>query len=140
MECGEIIKQYLLSLLTVFRKKIRGEKYTLPQILILATIPDKGMDMTSLSEKIGVDNSTATRLIDGMVRLNLVIKRKSHLDKRITIVLLTEKGEQTSEEIENKLDIIGEEIFNQIPMEHQDDIKEALLSFHWTLLKYNNSV
>ncbi|MDP7555879.1 MAG: MarR family transcriptional regulator, partial [Nitrospinota bacterium] len=137
---GELIKQYLLSLLTVFRKKIRGKKYTLPQILILATIPDKGMDMTSLSEKIGVDNSTATRLIDGMVRLNLVIKRKSHLDKRITIVLLTEKGEQTSEEIENKLDIIGEEIFNQIPMEHQDDIKEALLSFHWTLLKYNNSV
>ena len=140
MECGELIKQYLLSLLTVFRKKIRGKKYTLPQILILATIPDKGKDMTSLSEKIGVDNSTATRLIDGMVRLNLVIKRKSHLDKRITIVLLTEKGEQTSEEIENKLDIIGEEIFNQIPMEHQDDIKEALLSFHWTLLKYNNSV
>jgi len=140
MECGELIKQYLLSLLTVFRKKIRGKKYTLPQILILATIPDKGMDMTSLSEKIGVDNSTATRLIDGMVRLNLVIKRKSHLDKRITIVLLTEKGEKTSEEIENKLDIIGEEIFNQIPMEHQDDIKEALLSFHWTLLKYNNSV
>tara|TARA_B100001105_G_C22316996_1_gene410757 strand:+ start:610 stop:1032 length:423 start_codon:yes stop_codon:yes gene_type:complete len=140
MECGELIKQYLLSLLTVFRKKIRGKKYTLPQILILATIPDKGMDMTSLSEKIGVDNSTATRLIDGMVRLNLIIKRKSHLDKRITIVLLTEKGEQTSEEIENKLDIIGEEIFNQIPMEHQDDIKEALLSFHWTLLKYNNSV
>ena len=140
MECGELIKQYLLSLLTVFRKKIRGKKYTLPQILILSTIPDKGMDMTSLSEKIGVDNSTATRLIDGMVRLNLVIKRKSHLDKRITIVLLTEKGEQTSEEIENKLDIIGEEIFNQIPMEHQDDIKDALLSFHWTLLKYNNSV
>ena len=140
MECGELIKQYLLSLLTVFRKKIRGKKYTLPQTLILATIPDKGMDMTSLSEKIGVDNSTATRLIDGMVRLHLVIKRKSHLDKRITIVLLTEKGEQTSEEIENKLDIIGEEIFNQIPMEHQDDIKEALLSFHWTLLKYNNSV
>ena len=140
MECGELIKQYLLSLLTVFRKKIRGKKYTLPQILILTTIPDKGMDMTSLSEKIGVDNSTATRLIDGMVRLNLIIKRKSHLDKRITIVLLTEKGEQTSEEIENKLDIIGEEIFNQIPMEHRDDIKEALLSFHWTLLKYNNSV
>ena len=31
MECGEIIKQYLLSLLTVFRKKIRGQKYTLSQ-------------------------------------------------------------------------------------------------------------
>jgi len=25
-------------------------------------------------------------------------------------------------------------------LEHQDDIKEALLSFHWALLKYNNSV
>ena len=140
MECGELIKQYLLSLLTVFRKKIRGEKYTLQQILILATIPDKGMDMTSLAEKIGVDNSTVTRLIDGMVRQNLVEKKKNYLDKRITIVSLTEKGDQTSEEIENKLDIIGEEIFNQISMEHQNDIKESLLSFHWALLKYNNKV
>ena len=140
MECGELIKQYLLSLLTVFRKKIRGGKYTLPQILILATIPDKGMDMTSLAEKIGVDNSTVTRLVDGMVRLDLVEKKKSYLDKRITIVSLTEKGDQTSEEIENKLDIIGEEIFNQISIEHQNDIKESLLSFHWALLKYNNKV
>ncbi len=140
MECGELIKQYLLSLLRVFRKKVKGEKYTLPQILILSSIPDNGMDMTSLSEKIGVDNSTATRLIDRMVRLDLVRKRKSHSDRRITIILLTEKGELASEEIENKLDKIGEEIFSQIPMEQQDDIKEALLSFHWTLLKYNNSV
>ena len=140
MECGELIKQYLLSLLTVFRKKIRGKKYTLPQILILSAIPDKGMDMTSLAEKIGVDNSTATRIIDGMGRLDLVRKRKSHSDRRITIVSLTEKGEHASEEIEKKLDKIGEEIFARIPMEQQDDIKEALLSFHWTLLKYNNSV
>ena len=140
MECGELIKQYLLSLLTVFRKKIRGKRYTLPQILILSAIPDKGMDMTSLAEKIGVDNSTATRIIDGMGRLDLVRKRKSHSDRRITIVSLTEKGEHASEEIEKKLDKIGEEIFARIPMEQQDDIKEALLSFHWTLLKYNNSV
>ena len=140
MECGELIKQYLLNLLVVFRKNIRGRQYTLQQILILATIPDKGMDMTSLAEKIGVDNSTVTRLVDGMVRLDLVDKKKSYLDKRITIVSLTEKGNQTSEEIENKLDVIGEEIFNQISMEHQDDVKEALLSFQWALLKYNNSI
>ena len=140
MECGELIKQYLLNLLVVFRKNIRGQKYTLQQILILATIPDKGMDMTSLAEKIGVDNSTVTRLVDGMVHLDLVVKKKGYLDKRITIVSLTEKGDQTSEEIEKKLDIIGKEIFNQISMEHQDDVKEALLSFHWALLKYNNSV
>ena len=140
MECGELIKQYLLNLLVVFRKNIRGRQYTLQQILILATIPDKGMDMTSLAEKIGVDNSTVTRLVDGMARLDLVDKKKSYLDKRITIVSLTEKGNQTSEEIEKKLDTIGEEIFNQISMEHQDEVKEALLSFHWALLKYNNSV
>ena len=82
MECGELIKQYLLSLLTVFRKNIRGNKYTLQQILILATIPDKGTDMTSLAEKIGVDNSTVTRLIDGMVCRSLVEKKNSFLDKR----------------------------------------------------------
>ncbi|MDP6685137.1 MAG: MarR family transcriptional regulator [Candidatus Marinimicrobia bacterium] len=140
MECGELIKQYLLSLLAVFRKKIRGKKYTLSQILILTAIPDQGMDMTSLAEKIGVDNSTATRLIDGMVRIGLIQKGKSPDDKRITIISLTEKGEIASEEIETKLDIIGEDIFKHVPIEQKEEIKEALLTFHWSLLKYKNSV
>ena len=89
MECGEIIKQYLLSLLTVFRKKIRGKKYTLSQILILSSIPHDGMDMTSLSDRVGVDNSTATRLIGGLIKLGLISRKKDINDKRITLVSLT---------------------------------------------------
>ena len=140
MECGEIIKQYLLSLLTVFRKKSRGKKYTLSQILILSSIPHDGMDMTSLSDRVGVDNSTATRLIGGLIKLGLISRKKDINDKRITLVSLTEKGELVSEEIEKKLDNVGEDIFNLIPFEKREDIKESLLSFHWVLLKYNNSV
>ena len=76
MECGEIIKQFLLSLLTVFRKMSRGKKYTLSQILILSSIPHNGMDMTSLSDRIGVDNSTATRLIGGLIKLGLITRMR----------------------------------------------------------------
>ena len=140
MECGELIIQYLISLQAIFRKNIKEGRYTLSQVLILSIIPDIGMDMTTLSERIGVDNSTTTRLIGGMIRKGLIQKRKGVNDKRTTIITLTEKGELVSEKIELKIDQIGEEIFNHIPIESKENIKEALLSFNWSLVKYNSSI
>tara|TARA_Y100000590_G_scaffold365682_1_gene424645 strand:- start:970 stop:1392 length:423 start_codon:yes stop_codon:yes gene_type:complete len=139
MECGELIIQYLISLQAIFRKNTKEGKYTLSQVLILAIIPDNGMDMTTLSERIGVDNSTTTRLIGGMIQKGLIQKKKGVNDKRTTIITLTEKGELASEKIESKIDHIGEEIFNHIPFESQENIKEALISFNWSLIKYNSS-
>jgi DNA-binding MarR family transcriptional regulator len=140
MECGELMKQYLLSLQAIFRKTIRGESFTLSQMLILTSLPDDGLDMTSLAEKIGVDNSTATRLVGGMFRRNLIQKSKHREDKRITIITLTELGERASYEIEVKLDKIGEDVFRHIPLENQGELKEALLTFHWMMVKFKNSI
>jgi len=140
MECGELMKQYLLSLQAIFRKKIRGESFTVSQMLILTSLPDDGLDMTSLAEKMGVDNSTATRLIDGMFRRNLIQKSKHREDKRLTIITLTELGEKASYEIETKLDRIGEDVFRHIPLENQGELKEALLTFHWMMVKFKNSI
>lgn len=140
MECGELMKQYLLSLQAIFRKKIRGESFTVSQMLILTSLPDDGLDMTSLAEKMGVDNSTATRLIDGMFRRNLIQKSKHREDKRLTIITLTELGEKASYEIETKLDRIGEDVFRHIPLENQGELKEALLMFHWMMVKFKNSI
>tara|TARA_Y100001968_G_C19208330_1_gene643492 strand:- start:240 stop:659 length:420 start_codon:yes stop_codon:yes gene_type:complete len=139
MEYGEIIKQYLIGLLAIFRKRVRGSDFTLSQILIISSIPHGGIDMSSLSEKIGVDNSTTTRLLDRLIKAELIKKSKNISDKRITLVSLTEKGELLSHEIEKKIDTIGSEIVKYIPLKKREDIKESLLSFHWILLKYQNS-
>jgi hypothetical protein len=39
-----------------------------------------------------------------------------------------------------KLDKIGEDVFRHIPLENQGELKEALLTFHWMMVKFKNSI
>ena len=64
MEFGELLKQFLIDLQSLFRTQFKKLDLTLSQIILISSIPIDGIDMTTLSIKIGVDNSTLTRLID----------------------------------------------------------------------------
>ena len=93
MEFGELLKLFLLDLQRLFRSKIVDGEITLSQILLISCIPDESIDMTSLAQQIGVDNSTLTRLVDVLIRRDWVFKTKDTIDKRITLLGLTQKGE-----------------------------------------------
>ena len=66
MSYGEILSSFLIDLQSIFRKKIKVKNASFQQIIALATIPSKGIEMTPLAKRIGIDNSTATRLIKGL--------------------------------------------------------------------------
>lgn len=135
MEFGELLKVFLLDLQALFRNKVSAGSITLPQALLLSIIPDDGIDMTTLSKKLGVDNSTATRLIDKIIQNGWALREKSTEDKRMTLILLTKKGEAIQTEIEQKIDALGEELSSAIPLEFRDENKEVLSSFHWQVSK-----
>ena len=101
MEFGELLKLFLLDLQRLFRSKIVDGELTLSQILLISCIPDESIDMTSLAQQIGVDNSTLTRLVDVLIRRDWVFKTKDTIDKRITLLGLTQKGEEIQNKIEN---------------------------------------
>ena len=92
MEFGELLKQFLIDLQSVFRTQLKKLDLTLSQIILISSIPIGGIDMTTLSIKIGVDNSTLTRLIDILIKNGIVKKNKNPKDKRSFIVTVTEKG------------------------------------------------
>ena len=104
--------------------------------MLLSSIPRDGIDMTSLSHRLGVDNSTLTRLIDVLGKNRYVQKNKHPSDKRSILVSLTKQGEILHSSIESEIDRFGSELFSQIPVEDQDEIKEILSSFHWIVSKY----
>lgn len=135
MEFGELLKQFLLDLQRLFRSRMTDGDLTLPQILLISCIPDNGIDMTSLAQRLGVDNSTLTRVVDVILKRGWVFKTKDEQDKRITLLHLSDKGEAIQDIIENKLDRLGMQVHNAIPMEDRDEVKEILSSFHWSLSK-----
>jgi len=135
MEFGEVLKQFLLDLQRLFRSNIDDGEITLPQILLVSSVPFDGIDMTSLAQQLGVDNSTLTRLVDILVRRNWIEKSKGRHDKRITILKLTPKGQEVQEKVEERIDLLGDTVYESIPMEDRDEVKEILSTFHWTLSK-----
>ncbi|MDP6339104.1 MAG: winged helix DNA-binding protein [Candidatus Marinimicrobia bacterium] len=136
MEIGELLKQFLIDLQALFRTRTKNLNLTLPQIMLISSIPTDGIDMTSLSQRIGVDNSTLTRLIGVLAKNRFVQKNNNPLDGRSTLVSLTESGEELQLTIETEIDRFGSELFHQIPIEDQEEMKEILSSFHWIVSKY----
>jgi len=136
MEFGELLKQFLIDLQSLFRTSTKKLNLTLPQITLLSSIPIDGIDMSTLSKRIGVDNSTLTRLIDILIKNNFVRKIKNPIDGRSFIILLTVSGEKLQFKIEQQIDQFGSKIFSKIPIEDQDEVKETLSTLHWLISKH----
>ena len=96
--------------------------------------------MSTLSHRIGVDNSTLTRLIDILIRNKIVRKIKNPKDSRSFIILLTKNGEELQFKIDQEIDKFGSKLYSKIPMEEQDEIKEVLSTLHWLISKYRLDV
>ena len=140
MEFGELLKQFLIDLQSLFRTSTKKLNVTLPQITLISSIPIDGINMSTLSHRIGVDNSTLTRLIDILIRNKIVRKIKNPKDSRSSIILLTKNGEELQFKIEQEIDRFGSKLYNKIPMEDQDEIKEVLSRIHWLITKYRLDV
>jgi len=136
MEFGELLKQFLIDLQSLFRTSTKKLNVTLPQITLLSSIPIDGIDMSTLSSRIGVDNSTLTRLIDILIKNNFVRKIKNPKDGRSFIILLTTSGEKLQLKIEQHIDEFGSKLFSKIPIEDQEQVKETLSTLHWLITKY----
>ena len=137
MEFGELLKQFLIDLQSIFRTQLKKLDLTLSQIILISSIPIGGIDMTTLSIKIGVDNSTLTRLIDILIKNGIVKKNKNPKDKRSFIVTVTEKGEFLQSKIELEIESFVTRIFQKTSSVDQEELKKNLSSFHWIVSKYN---
>jgi DNA-binding MarR family transcriptional regulator len=135
MEFGELLILFLLDLQALFRKQAASKGLTLSQVLVIFSIPDKGIDMSGLSNAMGVDNSTATRLVQILIRKGWIIKRQNENDRRVTLIRLTPTGEEIQKLIEEKINKFGNQVSEAIPLEDRDEIKEALTYFHWKVSK-----
>ena len=140
MEFGELLKQFLIDLQCLFRTQLKHLNLTLPQIMLISSIPIDGIDMTSLSKKLGIDNSTLTRLICILLKNGMVKKTSNPIDKRSIIVSLSRKGESLQLKIEKEMDLFISALYKNIPMENREELNESLSAFHWSVSKHKLNI
>ena len=91
--------------------------------------------MSALSKKIGIDNSTATRLVMGLEKKGWVNRRSATYDKRVIQVTLTKDGDEIQIQLEQQFDSLGAAIEREVDPLDRNEMIEYVSSLHWILSK-----
>ena len=135
MDFGELLNELALSLNALHRRDVCGRGETLAQCFILSSVPDDGIHMSRLAGKLGIDNSTLTRLMENLEKHNLAFRKKDEDDRRLVNVFLTEEGQAVMFRFEARIENLGSRILDDLPPEKRELVKESLESLLWSLSK-----
>jgi DNA-binding MarR family transcriptional regulator len=135
MNYSELLSSFLIDLQSLYRKNVSINGASFPQILALSIIPDDGIEMSALSKKIGIDNSTATRLVMGLEKKGWVNRRSANYDKRVIQVALTQDGDEIQAQLEQQFDSLGAAIEREVDPLDRNEMIEYVSSLHWILSK-----
>lgn len=89
------LKRCYQSLRRRVDSELRRHGLTLSQRDVLLTLYHDGpLDQSMLRDRLGLEQSSVSRLVDGLVRRGLVELRPAESDRRVRIAGLTKDGEQ----------------------------------------------
>jgi DNA-binding MarR family transcriptional regulator len=101
---------------------------SLSRCVTLETLLREGpLPVRELASRLGLDASTVTRSIDGLVREGLVRRtRDERQDRRRVFIALTARGRALAQKLEHCVDAYSDQILERIPRECREDVLYAL--------------
>lgn len=94
------------------------------------------MSIKELAEKLRLERSSVSRLVDGLVKGGFVTRELNEQNRREVIVRLTEKGEQSMERLREQSIQFYESILNGMSEQSQAKILEGYQLFTSSLAKF----
>jgi DNA-binding MarR family transcriptional regulator len=100
---------------------------TLPQCHTLMTIGKNGpMPLKQLAAALGLDKSTLSRTVDGLVTIGLLERTSSPDDRRSVVITLSENGKKVFEHINATWQAFCASLFSLLPRNKQAQVTESL--------------
>lgn len=135
MNYNELISSFLVDLQSYFRKKVSYPGATSQQILSIIVIPNDGIEMAHLAKKIGIKNSTLTRLVDGLIKKNWVLKKPTKKDLRVIKVFLSRRGIKVQNDLNFQISNAGRELEKSLGKDISQNVIEKVSLLHWEIIK-----
>ncbi len=97
------------------------------------------VSLVDLASSFGLDTSTLSRMIQGLVVLDLVKRLTNEKDRRYVTISLTKQGKKLFDQIENRFNTYFDQVLGLIPEEKQDFVVEGIGLFSDAVKKHNES-
>jgi len=122
-----IISRTYSRMKNLFLKKLRKYGITLEQWVLLAQLSEKeGISPTDLSLVSLRDKPYTTRLIDKLAENGFIFKEESKVDKRSSLIYLTQQGAEIKKEIIPVADKINEWLVENMDEKEVKSLKVLL--------------
>jgi DNA-binding MarR family transcriptional regulator len=100
---------------------------TVSQAYALLTLPTQArISMGELSERLDVAGSTATRMVDQLVRKGIVFRAPTEEDRRVWSVGLTQKGLKVRDRLEEKFRHFFSTLAERFPEEERGELVSSM--------------
>ena len=97
----KMIKRLLRNLKKIQYKKFGYTNLQIESMILL--LEDKKLNMNDISEKLDLNRSTATKIMDTLLKEGYIIREKDKNDGRILNVSLTERGKELATDFKNQI-------------------------------------
>lgn len=92
-----------------------------PELLALVTIySEKEIIMRELAEKLEINSSTATGIIDRLVKKKMILRKRNQSDRRIVKVSISKQGKELVSLYQKQRDIIYTRMMDVLTVEEQE--------------------
>ena len=133
MSITELLTDLASGTNAIIRSTASMFNLTASQAFHLLSIPFDGIPISDLALRLGLDNSTLTRNIQNLEKMELVKRRPDNYDKRIHRVVLTHKGTALLRLIEEHLEKQNANILERIDLDTQEHLLSVLEKLSWAL-------
>lgn len=126
-EVGEMVQKLVRVFQLFERDQIKIHGFTSSQCYSLIEIlKAESLTMNELSDKMNLDTSTMTRVVDKLVRDNLIKRDRAEDDKRVVIVTLTEQGREAALKLYSSVNEYYRKTISSIPDGKVDEVLNAV--------------
>lgn len=109
------------------RQQIKVRGFTSSQCYILLEIyKQQTLSINEISEKMHLEISTITRIMNNLVRDELILRKRAIYDKRVVEAVLTEKGKEVALQLQKSIANYYKDIISNLPRGHVREVMGAV--------------
>lgn len=126
-EVGFMIQKLVRAFQLFERDQIKTHGFTTSQCYTILELYKSGsLAMNELSERMNLNSSTMTRILDNLVRDNYISRDKDESDRRIVVVSLTDAGREAAKDLDIAVKEYYKKIIANIPEGQVEDVLKSV--------------
>lgn len=113
-----------------------GFPLSVSQVYAIQELENTTMSITELAQQLHLERSSVSRLVDGLIKENLINRDINEANRREMVLSLTEKGTRTIQQVREQSIRFYQSILGDLPDNDQTLIIEGFKKFTVALLQY----